>query len=409
VNARQQKYQASYWRATALVAALLVLIAASSRLHADTGTCGGTTITLPFTDVMGNPFFCSIAAAYFSGLTNGTTATTYGPAANVTREQMAAFITRTLDQSVKRASKRAALDQFWTNQGGSNLPLTAVGSGPRLPASDGTDVWVPSDFSHKVTQVQASNGKVLGDWTGANNAFGVLVALGKVFVTGRTNPGKLYQIDPQLSPGPVTTLPGSLGVFPLDIAFDGQRIWTANEGAPGSVSSVTLSPSGMTVSTLTAGFTQPRGITYDGTNIWVADYGDNQLKKLDPTGNILLSAPVGAGPLYPAFDGTNIWVPNFDASSVSVVRATGGLAGTVLATLSGNGLDHPQQAAFDGERMLVTNFANFNGQSVSLWRAIDLTPLGTFPTVTNSAPFGACSDGLNFWITLFNSAKLVRF
>jgi hypothetical protein len=56
-----------------LMASLTVL---SSRLQADTGDCGGVTITLPFTDVQGNFFFCSIAAAYFSGLTNGTTATT---------------------------------------------------------------------------------------------------------------------------------------------------------------------------------------------------------------------------------------------------------------------------------------------------------------------------------------------
>ncbi len=46
---------------------------------ADTGTCGGAMVTLPFTDVAGNIFFCQIAEAYFSGLTNGTTPTTYSP------------------------------------------------------------------------------------------------------------------------------------------------------------------------------------------------------------------------------------------------------------------------------------------------------------------------------------------
>ena len=91
-----------------LLALLLLITAASTRLHADTGTCGGASITLPFTDVPStNTFFCSIAAAYFSGLTNGTSATTYSPSASVTREQMAAFITRTMDQSLKRGSQRA--------------------------------------------------------------------------------------------------------------------------------------------------------------------------------------------------------------------------------------------------------------------------------------------------------------
>jgi len=62
---------------------------------------------LPFTDVMGSPFFCQIAEAFFSGLTNGTSATTFSPSQNVTREQMAAFTTRTMDQSLKRGSRRA--------------------------------------------------------------------------------------------------------------------------------------------------------------------------------------------------------------------------------------------------------------------------------------------------------------
>jgi hypothetical protein len=77
-----------------LMASLTVL---STRLQADTGSCGGITITLPFNDVMASPFFCQIAAAYFSGLTNGTTATTYSSTQTVTREQIAAFISRTMD------------------------------------------------------------------------------------------------------------------------------------------------------------------------------------------------------------------------------------------------------------------------------------------------------------------------
>jgi hypothetical protein len=78
----------------------------------------------------------------------------------------------------------------------------------------------------------------------------------------------------------------------------------------------------------------------------------------------------------------------------------------VLATLTGNGLDDPFTAAFDGERILVTNIS---GNSVSLWKAADLTPLGTFPTGAGTGPFGACSDGLNFWITLSITDKLARF
>ena len=68
--------------------------------------------TLPFTDVMGNIFFCQIAEAYFSGLTNGTTPTTYSPSDPVLRDQMAAFVTRTQDSALRRGSRRAALGQW---------------------------------------------------------------------------------------------------------------------------------------------------------------------------------------------------------------------------------------------------------------------------------------------------------
>ena len=58
---------------------IVVLLLTSTRLPADTGVCGAGMTTVPFTDVMGNIFFCSISEAYFSGLTNGTTPTTYTP------------------------------------------------------------------------------------------------------------------------------------------------------------------------------------------------------------------------------------------------------------------------------------------------------------------------------------------
>src|SRR5262249_37673804 len=158
--------------------------------------------------------------------------------------------------------------------------------------------------------------------------------------------------------------------------FDGSRIWTANEGTgspnTGSVSIVTP---GMTtpwsVTTVTTGFNGPAGILFDGSNIWVTDFSANTLLKLDQNGAIIQTVNVGGNPEFPAIDGTNIWVPNFNDNTVTVVRAG---TGAVVATLSGNGLDGSAQAAFDGQRILVTNFSD----SVSLWKAADLTPIGVF-------------------------------
>src|SRR6516165_3109066 len=189
-----------------LSSTIVVLLLTSNRLPADTGTCGGAMTTLPFTDVMGNIFFCSIAEAYFSGLTNGTTPTTYSPNDFVPRDQMAAFTTRTQDAALKRGSRRAALAQWSTPPALPNTGRTSVGSIPEHVTSDGADLWVANFGSNTVTRVRASDGTVLGTWTGATSAWGVLVARGRVYVTGFTNPWSLYVIDPGMAPGTVTTL-----------------------------------------------------------------------------------------------------------------------------------------------------------------------------------------------------------
>lgn len=381
----------------------LVIIVGSTHQRADSGTCGGVTINLPFTDVPGtNVFFCSIAEAFFSGLTNGTTPTTFSPSANVPREQMAAFISRTLDQSLKRGSRRAALKEFWTPKNPDALGVTIVGLNPGQVACDGADLWVVNQGGPgnpgTVSRVRASDGKLLETWTGAATGFGVLSAKGLIFVTGFSSPGKLYQIDPSQPAGPVTTLPVTLGDFSSGIAFDGGRIWSANSG--GSVSIITLNPLGATT---VSGFASPRGILFDGDNIWITDRSTSSLHKLDSNGAVLQTVTVMDTPSNPVFDGTNIWVPNSFSNTISVVRAS---TGEIIATLSGNGMDTPDTASFDGERILVTNQ---NNGSVSVWKASDLTPLGSLSIGASTIPTGSCSDGLNFWITLQLTGKLVRF
>jgi DNA-binding beta-propeller fold protein YncE len=395
-------------RTVVLITFLASLTALSNRLQADTGNCGGVTITLPFNDVMTSPFFCQIAAAYFSGLTNGTSATAYSPGATVTREQMAAFITRTMDQSLKRDSQRAVTKKWWTPQNANNLMMTDVGDSPELVEFDGTDLWLAHQHSATVMRIRPGDGKVLDTWTGATSARAIICAMGKVFITGTTNPGSLYMIDPTQPAGAVTTVTSSLGNEPVGIAFDGSRIWTAN-AIGNSVSIVSLNPTSVT--TISTGFNGPLGLLFDGANIWVTNVTVNTLLKLNSDGSIAQTIATGATPRFPVFDGTNIWVPNSFSDSVIVVRvkdASGNPLTTpfVLATLTGNGISLPMTAAFDGERILVTNFA---GHSVSLWKAADLTPLGSFPTGINNEPQGACSDGLNFWLTFPNTDKLGRF
>ena len=405
------------YRALLLVAAVVGLSLVSSQMRADTGSCGGASITLPFTDVpASNIFFCSIASAYVTGLTAGTSATTYSPAANVTREQMAAFITRTLDQSLKRGKQRAAAQQWWQPTNVSALRSTSftfIGAFDlRNIAWDGADLWVANNAAHTVHRVRASDGKVLSSYfAGDLNPHDIIVAAGYVFVTSLegSNPGRVYSIDPQISPldsGWLTLITNDTGPNPVGITFDGQRIWTANSLGGGSITRIVLS-TGIEAN-FTSGFITPADILWDGENLWVADQGADNVKRVDPaTGTVLQFIPVGDAPSNLLFDGANLWVSNTLSDSVTVIRAVGNLRGTVLDTITGNGLAAPRGMAFDGERVLVTN--NIPLSTVSLFKATDLTPLGNLFTGVSSNPVAACSDGLNFWIVRQGLDDIVRF
>lgn len=356
-----------------------------------------SSFALPFTDLGSTVFCAEIAEAYFSGLTNGTTATTYSPTATANREQMAAFVTRTLDQSLARGNRRAALRQWWnsTPHYDQALGLTTVGNTPQRIQSDGVDVWTPNNADASVSRVRASDGKVLDTWTGATHAIDILIAMNKVFVAGNSGSsaqtGALYVIDPTQPGTTVTTLISTLG-NDVALAFDGNFIWAAN--FDGSVAKIT--PGAWTFTTASTGFSAPGGILFDGLNIWVTDQGDNKLKKLNSDGTIALSVSVGTTPADPIFDGRNIWVPNFGDSSMTVVRASDG---TVLKTFSAgngnqNGLNQPDEPAFDGQRILVPNFG---ASTVSLFKATDLSAIGAFP-IGKPNPSASCSDGTNFWV-----------
>lgn len=403
------------YRCLPLFLLAIILIICSRLINADTGTCGGASITLPFTDVQAsNVFFCSIAEAYFDGLTNGTSMTAYSPGDSVPREQMAAFITRTQDSALKRANRRAAMQQWWTTGSAGAMRATDLGSGnePSDIVCDGGDVWTVNTGG-TVSRVRTTDGKLLGTWTGGVGLVGIVAAAGRIFVAGHsgTSPGKIYVIDPTAAPGPMTVFENDIGAGANQMTFDGTNLWTVNFPSSGA-SSISRVDVGTGIdSTFTTGFDFPYDILWDGANLWVADGAFSALKRVDPaTGTVVESIDVQQGPQRLLFDGTNLWISSrlngVTTNDISVVRAVGSLRGTVLTYLSSAG--GPVGMAFDGERILI---CNYDANTVSLFKAADFSPLVTVSTGTGSAnaPFTACSDGLNFWLTKPNGHQIVRF
>jgi YVTN family beta-propeller protein len=398
--------RSSDWRRWLLIVGFGVTGALSMSPVQAQEMCGGLTYPFPYTDVasVGAPFCPGIMEAYVTGVSKGTSPTTFSPNNTVTRVQMTTFLQRSLDQGLKRTSRRAALNQWWTPQTANAMQTIGVGGiagDPLYCAADGEFIWTST--LGDVVQVQASTGAVLGTWTGIPNSESLVIVAGKVYLVGQTSPGTLYVIDPTQPPGPVAPAANTLGDNPIGIAFDGTNIWTANYGG-GSVS--IINPQATTVTTVTTGFTNPFGVLYDGAHIWVTDIVAGTLLKLSSAGAILQTVPVGTNPWFPVFDGTNIWVPNNGDNSITVVQAS---TGNVVATISpdaSNQLNGIRTASFDGERVLITNTL---GDSVSVFKAADLSFIANVPTGTSTAPWGACSDGINFWVPLAGAHNLLRF
>src|SRR5262245_57475546 len=209
-------------RRLALVPIALLSLLAGGAVTQLQDACG------PFTDV--SPNFCPyVLEMYYLGITAGTSPTTFSPDNPVTRGQAAVFVSKAVNQSIARSSRRAALQQWWTTTPHWDIGLGVIEGAYGSVACDGADVWVNSPIGMK--RVRGSDGRVLETWP----EFGGIsvAAMGRIFATFGT-PGQIFMIDPAQPPGTPVAVADKLGGDPASIAFDGERLWTANRS--GSVS-----------------------------------------------------------------------------------------------------------------------------------------------------------------------------
>jgi hypothetical protein len=167
--------------------------------------CGGVDYPFPYTDVSGvGAAFCpGIMEAYVTGLSRGTTPTTFSPNESVPRLQMTTFLQRALDQGVARAGRRGALDQWWAPQIAGSTQMIALGPVNSCIA-DGESIWVTTDMTKEfLSRVEASTGALVTTFLDAAEplqvSVGVRVAAGRVFVARSTSPGTLYSIETVLT------------------------------------------------------------------------------------------------------------------------------------------------------------------------------------------------------------------
>ncbi len=187
-----------------------------------------------------------------------------------------------------------------------------------------------------------------------------------------------------------------VGSNPYGVAFDGSNIWVTH--SIGGIVTKLRASDGAAVGNFGAG-ASPYGVAFDGSNIWVANYGTNVVTKLRASdGATLGSFPAGTGPYSVAFDGSSIWVPNFLSNNVTKLRASDGVnLGTYPV---GNS---PVGVAFDGSSIWVSNFQD---NSVTKLRASDGANLGTF--AVGASPEGVAFDGSNIWVSNYQDNSVTK-
>jgi hypothetical protein len=122
-----------FWRRLALVPIAVLSLLAGGAVARMQDVCG------PFTDV--TPSLCPyVLEMYYLGITAGTSSTTFSPDNVVTRGQAAVFVSKSINQSIARSSRRAALGQWWTTTPHWDIGLGVTDDALGPVACDGSDV-----------------------------------------------------------------------------------------------------------------------------------------------------------------------------------------------------------------------------------------------------------------------------
>ncbi|MBI5636806.1 MAG: hypothetical protein HZA03_02425 [Nitrospinae bacterium] len=285
---------------------------------------------------------------------------------------------------------------------------TDTGTGPATLArfnwpdgitTDGTNLYVADTVNNTIRKVVISTGAVTtlagtALSAGSTDGAGIGTALFN-FPRGITTDGtNLYVVDGGnhtirqvvISTGVVTTLAGSAGLtgsadgtgvaarfnFPEGITTDGTNLYVA-DGGNKTIRKIVISTGAVTTLAGTAlvtgsadgtgaaaSFSYPKGITTDGTNLYVADFNGPTIRKVVISTGVVTTLAgtagtnddvdgIGAaaafyGPQGITTDGTNLYVTDYWNHNVRKIV----IASTVVTTLAGSTLLSQAQGSTDG-------------------------------------------------------------
>ena len=291
--------------------------------------------------------------------------------------------------------------------------------GPMGITTDGTNLYVSDTYNHLIRKIVISTGVVTtlagtGSSGSADNSTGTSASFKDPM--GITTDGtNLYVADFSdhvirkivISTGVVTTVAG--------------KLW-GGAGDPGSANGTGTS----------ASFYNPRGITTDGTNLYVADKGNHLIRKIViSTGVVTTLAGTGSsgsangtgtsasfkGPCGITTDGTNLYVSDtYNHLIRKIVISTG-----VVTTLAGGSrgsadITYPHGITTDGTNLYVADTTNYLIRKIVISTGAVTTVAGTGSagsangTGTSASfnlPYGITIDGTKLYVADFSN-HLIR-
>jgi len=177
------------------------------------------------------------------------------------------------------------------------------------------------------------------------------------------------------------------GESPGSIFRENESIWVAN-GMSNFISKISRS-SGETLAEYPVGGGEmpgPFAMEYDGENLWVANYFENTVERLNLQGEVLQTINPGFDPVSLEYDGENLWVVLVDEDSIASIDDEGDIE-SVHPVPNG-----PRQILYDNESLWVVSFDEKKLSRLNLGGEIN------GEITLDGGPWAMDFDGENLWV-----------